>query len=113
MSDVFYEAMKKEGLFSIDSAREISYSRLLHDMPVMKMDSLSAAYRIANLKRSWPFSQPGNKGGATVDTLKSGSTPPRYGRCRVDGSEPGSADKYEAGDLGRAMGSLYDYYISV
>jgi tetratricopeptide (TPR) repeat protein len=64
MSDAFYQALKKTGLIQIGHADELSFSQLQRDMPLTKVDSLAAVYRIENLKRSWPFSE-----SMTADTV--------------------------------------------
>jgi tetratricopeptide (TPR) repeat protein len=57
MSDVFYETMKKENLFSVNKEKELTFKLLLQDMPVAKVDSLAGIYRVSNLKKSWPLSE--------------------------------------------------------
>jgi tetratricopeptide (TPR) repeat protein len=56
MSDVFYEALKKERMIPSVNESEYSFQRLLKDMPITAVDSLSGKYRISRLKSSWPFS---------------------------------------------------------
>lgn len=55
MSDVFYEELKKAKFLRPEPAREMSFSMLKRDMPIPIIDSLAGAYKVANLKRSWPF----------------------------------------------------------
>ncbi|MHA4809666.1 hypothetical protein ACX0G9_16250 [Flavitalea flava] len=55
LSDVFYEAMKQRGLFRIGKEKEMSYQELLQTMPITEVDSLTGAYKIASLKKGWPF----------------------------------------------------------
>jgi tetratricopeptide (TPR) repeat protein len=55
LSDAFYRAMKQMKIFTIPDENEIAFSRLLEIMPVTSMDSLAGAYKIASLKKSWPF----------------------------------------------------------
>ena len=57
MSDAFYETMKKENFFSATKEKDLTFKRLLQDMPVPKVDSLAGVYRISNLKRNWPLSE--------------------------------------------------------
>lgn len=57
LSDVFYNTMKAQGLFKPLPETEMSFARLQQTMPITVIDSLSGAYKIANLKRSWPFSK--------------------------------------------------------
>ncbi len=72
MSDVFYEALKKEHIFSIDTAKEMSLQQLMEDMPITVVDSLTGVYKIAMLKRSWPFN-----GGGAQDSLPTGTVEQR------------------------------------
>lgn len=52
LSDVFYGTMQQAGFLPKDT---MNLAQLLRTMPITKVDSLAGAYRIANLKRSWPF----------------------------------------------------------
>jgi tetratricopeptide (TPR) repeat protein len=62
LSDVFYKAMKEQGMFasatggSVAAGGGMSFEQLLRDMPITAVDSLNGAYRIGNLKHYWPFS---------------------------------------------------------
>ena len=68
LSDVFYRAMKEQGMFasatrgavatggSVAATGGMSFQQLLRDMPITAVDSLNGAYRIDNLKHYWPFS---------------------------------------------------------
>ena len=58
MSEAFFQAIKKQKLISEDSDIEISFSDLLKDMPILKMDSLNGVYKILLLKSGWPFNEP-------------------------------------------------------
>jgi tetratricopeptide (TPR) repeat protein len=106
MSDVFYEALKKAGIISIGKAKEMSLQQLMADMPVTTVDSLTGLYKIAKLKRSWPFN-----GGEAPDTV---------GDARVTGREDsGTVEQRLARDLAfkqirwtDAMETLYNYYIA-
>jgi tetratricopeptide (TPR) repeat protein len=110
MSDVFYEAMKKQGLFTISREKEMGFPRLLHEMPVTIVDSLAAVYRMFNLRRSWPFRQPAGKDGlpglrdillALHDTVTSGA--------REKELAYNLAYKKESWE--DVMAELYEYYI--
>jgi len=57
ISEAFYDAMKKERLLTISKEKEMSFQQLLNEMPVTKVDSLSGAYRVSNLRKSWPFNE--------------------------------------------------------
>jgi tetratricopeptide (TPR) repeat protein len=68
MSDVFYETMKKENLFSANKEKDLTFKQLLQDMPVAKVDSLAGIYRVSNLKKSWPFSEVLQRDTITIST---------------------------------------------
>ncbi|MCF0071172.1 hypothetical protein LZD49_11885 [Dyadobacter sp. CY261] len=55
MSDAFYEALKKAQFIRPETGKELSFTRLQQEMPIPVIDSLAGAYKVANLKRSWPF----------------------------------------------------------
>ena len=55
LSDAFYEALKTTKLIVVPNEREMSFAQLLHTMPITKVDSLAGLYKVANLKRNWPF----------------------------------------------------------
>jgi tetratricopeptide (TPR) repeat protein len=57
LSDVFYNTMKAQGLFKAPEETEMSFAQLQQTMPITIIDSLSGAYKIAHLKRSWPFNK--------------------------------------------------------
>jgi len=54
MSDVFYEALKKEHIISPAKEYEYSFRQLQREMPITLVDSLTGIYRISRLKNSWP-----------------------------------------------------------
>ena len=56
MSNVFYEALKKEHIISPAKEYECTFRQLLRNMPITIVDSLTGIYRISKLKSSWPFS---------------------------------------------------------
>ncbi|WP_183576857.1 GDSL-type esterase/lipase family protein [Mucilaginibacter sp. X5P1] len=58
MSDVFYTAINKAHILPVAGADELSFNKLLKDMPVTKPDSLAGLYRILNLKTHWPYDEP-------------------------------------------------------
>jgi tetratricopeptide (TPR) repeat protein len=99
MSDVFYEALKTAHIFPSDQAKEMTLQQLEDAMPITLVDSLTGAYRITKLKRSWPFNEGGKE-----DLLDTGSN--------------GSEEQKLAHDLvyghirwPEAMESLYSYYV--
>lgn len=55
MSDAFYQSMKKGQLLAVSPEREMTFDQLIKDMPVTKIDSISAAFKIRALRHSWPF----------------------------------------------------------
>ena len=65
LSDAFYNAMRQQGIFKPEKGREMSFAQLRQNMPLTIVDSLSGAYKIANLKRSWPFNT-GHKNDTTL-----------------------------------------------
>lgn len=64
MSDAFYRSMNEAGFFGGQPEQPMGLDQLLRDMPVTQMDSLTGAYKMDKLKRSWPF----NEGGITDDS---------------------------------------------
>ncbi|GAB4046575.1 hypothetical protein [Spirosoma litoris] len=57
LSDAFYEALKKARFVTIKDEPEMSFAQLLRNMPITKVDSLAGLYKVANLKRNWPFNE--------------------------------------------------------
>ena len=57
LSDVFYQALKKDKCIVLVKEKEISFKQLMDAMPITTVDSLAGMYKIAKLKNSWPFSQ--------------------------------------------------------
>lgn len=98
MSDAFYEALKKEHIFSIDQDKEMSLQRLMEEMPITAVDSLTGAYKITMLKRSWPFN-----GGGVQDSLAAGTV------------EQGLAYDLTFKHIRwrDAMENLYSYYVGI
>ena len=56
MSDAFFEKMKKVNMFPVNIDNIMTFTQLIHDMPVTRVDSLVGIYTVSNLKKSWPFS---------------------------------------------------------
>jgi tetratricopeptide (TPR) repeat protein len=70
MSDVFYHALQQQGIIPVSGDRELTLSQLLAEMPLTRVDSLSGAYKIANLENNWPFNDTGRvKGPPSRDDL--------------------------------------------
>ncbi|WP_338876034.1 hypothetical protein WBJ53_10375 [Spirosoma sp. SC4-14] len=57
LSEAFYTSLKAENFISPDPEKEMSFEQLLHNMPITKVDSLAGIYKVANLKRNWPFKE--------------------------------------------------------
>jgi tetratricopeptide (TPR) repeat protein len=96
LSDVFYTAMARQGLFSVPKDAGMSFSQLLASMPITKVDSLTGVYKIFNLESSWPFS-----GGRSKDSLQ------------IVSEEEDLAFNIAFKHMSwkEAMSNLYDYYI--
>jgi tetratricopeptide (TPR) repeat protein len=112
LSDVFYEVMKKQGLFPV-SKEEMSFQQLLQDMPVTEMDSLTGAYKVLNLKRNWPFTMtkpqdaeaaPGGPAAKPIDSLIP---------VRSEEEKLAFGIAFNHLSWSDAMGDLYDHYIGV
>lgn len=56
MSDAFYNALHLHKLPHKIKSQEVSFSRLLQEMPVTMVDSLYGEYDVRQLKKNWPFS---------------------------------------------------------
>jgi tetratricopeptide (TPR) repeat protein len=96
MSDAFYESMKKYKLIQIDSAQEMAFDVMKRQMPISRVDSLAALYRIGNLKRSWPFNE-----SMSADSMPVRSTEDRIAYALAN----------KQTDWYQAMDTLYNYYI--
>jgi tetratricopeptide (TPR) repeat protein len=96
MSDVFYEALKKEHIISPAKEYEYSFQKLLQNMPITAVDSLTGLYRISKLKSSWPFSA-----ALTPDSI------------RISSEEEKLADSVAFWKMNwaHAMDVLYNYYL--
>ena len=57
MSDVFYEAMKREKLIEVPIEDEMTFAQLVQSMPVNAVDSIAGVLKIARLRSSWPFTE--------------------------------------------------------
>lgn len=128
LSDVFYEAMKGQGLFSSPAEKEMGFRQLVEDMPITKVDSLIGVYKVGNLKRSWPFRDT-SAGGRSFDVLASMSGPSGASSSSPgpsvsmtaqppDSLQPRSEEERMAYDLNLkqanwpdVMDSLYNYYM--
>ncbi len=97
MSDAFYESMKENHLIRIDGIQEMPFDSMKRQMPISRVDSLAALYRMGNLKRSWPFSE-----SMTADSMPVVSTEDRIAYALAN----------KQTDWYSAMDTLYNYYIS-
>ena len=95
LSDAFYKAMEQAGIFPPHKEQEMSLSQLKRAMPITALDSLAGAYKILNLKRSWPFSTT-----LIQDTLKTSTIEEKlaYGLA------------FEHSPWAEVMDTLYNYY---
>ena len=57
LSDVFYEAMKAENIFTLVYEKEMTFEQLLRSMPITSVDSLAGLFKVSMLKHSWPFNE--------------------------------------------------------
>jgi len=96
LSDVFYNAMKKNHFIIPDSAQEMKFSKLKTDMPVTTVDSLAGIYKVNNLKKSWPFSDVMTADSMHVVTVE---------------DEMAYALTYKKSNWFGIMDTLYSYYI--
>lgn len=70
LSDAFYDALKQAKLIPIKDEQEMSLAQLLRDMPITKVDSLAGLYKVANLKRNWPFNEVMSAQSFTVESVE-------------------------------------------
>ncbi len=97
ISDVFYEALKKEHIISPAKENELTFGQLIRTMPITSVDSLTGIYRIARLKESWPFS-----GSLIRDSME------------ISSEEEKLADSiaFQMMKWPYAMDALYNYYLN-
>jgi lysophospholipase L1-like esterase len=60
MSESFYQQINNRNLIPAKKQSEISFTQLLADMPITKVDSLYGVYQIMMLRSGWPFNEPIN-----------------------------------------------------
>lgn len=97
LSDAFYRSMEQAGVLPPSGEEEMSFPQLERTMPLTEVDSLAGAYKIYNLKRSWPFNT-----APAPDTLKINTEEERLAY--------GLAFEHSAWPL--VMDTLYNYYVS-
>ncbi len=101
MSDVFYHALQQQGIIPLARDRELTFNQLLADMPLTRVDSLSGAYKIANLENNWPFNDSGRvKGPPSRDDL----------HLSTEEEDLAYAVAFEHLSWEEATGQLYDFY---
>ena len=101
LSDVFFRALQQQGLVPTDSTHELGFAQLIIDMPITRVDSLTGAYKIQNLRNNWPFSPSGQEG-----------APPSRAAWHLTTEEEdlAYAVAFEHLPWEEAMRQLYDYY---
>ncbi len=97
MSDVFYKAINKAHILPAVGSDEMSFYRLLNEMPVTKPDSLAGLYRILNLKTHWPYNEP-----HAADSIKTETEEQSLAYNLV----------FKKAVWSDTMGELYTYYIN-
>jgi lysophospholipase L1-like esterase len=101
MSDAFYRALQQYGIIPPATANDLSFIELLADMPITRVDSLSGAYKILNLKSNWPFN----------GSDKEGGPPSRQAwHLTTEEGDLAYAVAFEHLSWEEAMRQLYDYY---
>ena len=101
MSDAFYRALRQQGLIPAPPAKEMNFPQLLANMPLTRVDSLSGAYKIANLESNWPFS----------DSVRYAGPPSRdVLHLSTEEEDLAYAVAFEHLSWEEAMRQLYDYY---
>ncbi|MDP9041817.1 MAG: hypothetical protein M3N30_07535 [Bacteroidota bacterium] len=96
LSDVFYEALKKEQIFIPPAETEMSFQQLTAFMPVTAVDSLTGEARVSRLKNSWPFNEALGK-----DTVAPASVEEKIAH----------AIAFKKLKWSDAMDELYNYYV--
>jgi tetratricopeptide (TPR) repeat protein len=101
LSDVFFRTLQQQGLIPTDSLHEIGFAQLISDMPITRVDSLTGAYKIQNLRNNWPFNNTGTEG-----------APPTRSAWHLTTEEEDLAYgvAFEHLSWEEAMRQLYDYY---
>ena len=101
LSDVFFRALQQQGLIPTDSTHELGLAQLMSDMPITRVDSLTGAFKIQNLRNNWPFNNSGQEGAA----------PSRAAwHLTTEEEDLAYAVAFEHLPWEEAMRQLYDYY---
>lgn len=101
MSDAFYRALQQANITPSAPEKELAFPRLLAEMPITRVDSLSGAYKIHHLKNNWPFN------GSDHES----SLPSREAyHLTTEESDLAYAVAFEHLPWEDAMRQLYDYY---
>ena len=121
LSDAFYRAMNAAGILATSStpaASAMPLDQLLHSMPILEMDSLTGAYKIGKLKKSWPFSKAAASSGSAAffDSASSAAAVPSAGLPSYPSDSLQRRLAYgivfEKVDWENAMDTLYSYYVA-
>jgi lysophospholipase L1-like esterase len=101
LSDVFYKSLQDQNLIPTDTTAGMPFAKLLEDMPITRVDSLTGAYKIQNLRNNWPFNNTGKEG-----------APPTRAAWHLTTEEEDLAYgvAFEHLPWEEAMRQLYDYY---
>jgi tetratricopeptide (TPR) repeat protein len=97
LSDVFYEALKKEQIISPAKENELTFQQLIQTMPITTVDSLTGIFRISRLKNSWPF-----KASFARDSLE----------IRSEEEKLADSIAFQKMSWPYAMDVLYNYYLA-
>ncbi len=97
ISNAFYESLRREHIISGSKDNDVTFQKLLMNMPINAVDSLIGIDRIKKLKQSWPFNETNSK-----DSIKMQTEEERMANSIVN----------EYRKWPSAMNELYDYYVS-
>ncbi|GGA97205.1 hypothetical protein [Puia dinghuensis] len=101
LSDAFYQALQQYSIIPPAAKNDLTLQQLIAEMPITRVDSLSGAYKIDNLKNNWPFNVSGRDGGP----------PSRQAyHLTTEESDLAYAVAFEHLPWEDAMRQLYDYY---
>lgn len=112
LADAFYDAIHDEGLIG-EWRTVVGQGQAERELLVTSIDSIAGAYRIQNLKNSWPF-RPFDAPDVPLDTIAAGTVEGRLGLALYQRSLP-RADALEelhrhyvaSNNLTAALQSLY------
>jgi tetratricopeptide (TPR) repeat protein len=101
LSDVFFRALQQQGLIPTDSTHELGLAQLMTEMPITRVDSLTGAFKIQNLRNNWPFNNSGQEGAAPSRSAW---------HLTTEEEDLAYAVAFEHLPWEEAMRQLYDYY---